>query len=139
MKKHYLLLKLRSRSIEKKTGLSLLILKAIYRGKLILAINEGTIRSFYKQNPTLSKFIKNYGTKKASLEGLTADNDTMQFYKYCMPYRSSKDGDYNLGSDFYQTYIEILNDWLDDFAPFSEKDRENLHKSVLDIGMNDLC
>ena len=138
MKKHYLLLKLRSRSIEKKTGLPLLILKAIYRGKLILAIKEGKIRSFYKQNPTLSKFIKNYGTEKSSLEGLTEDSDTMQFYKSCMPYRSSKDY-YYLGDDFYKTYAEILNDWLDDFAPFSEKDREDWHKSVLDIGMNDLC
>ena len=139
MKKHYLLLKLRSRSIEKKTGLPLLILKGIYRGKLILAIEEGKIRSFYKQNPTLSKFIKNYGMEKSSLEGLTEDSDTMQFYKSCMPGRSSKDGDYNLGRDFYQTYAEILNDWLDDFAPFSEKDRENWQKSVFDIGMNDLC
>lgn len=138
MKKHYLLLKLRSRSIEKKTGLPLLILKAIYRGKLITAIKEGTIRAFYKQNPTLSKFIKNYGTEKSSLEGLTADSDTMQFYKSCMPGRSSKD-DYYLGEDFYQTYAELLNDWLDDFAPFNEKDRENWQKSVLDIGMNDLC
>ena len=138
MKKHYLLLKLRSRSIEKKTGLPLLILKAIYRGKLILAIKEGKIRSFYKQNPTLSKFIKNYGTEKSSLEGLTEDSDTMQFYKSCMPYRSSEDY-YYLGDDFYKTYAEILNDWLDDFAPFSEKDREDWHKSVLDIGMNDLC
>ena len=138
MKKHYLLLKLRSRSIEKKTGLPLLILKGIYRGKLILAIKEGKIRSFYKQNPTLSKFIKNYGTEKSSLEGLTEDSDTMQFYKSCMPGRSSKD-DYYLGDDFYQTYADILNDWLDDFAPFSKKDRENWQKSVLDIGMNDLC
>ena len=138
MKKHYLLLKLRSRSIEKKTGLPLLILKGIYRGRLTSAIKEGKIRSFYKQNPTLSKFIKNYGTEKSSLEGLTEDSDTMQFYKYCMPYRSSKDDSY-LGYDFYQTYIELLNDWLDDFAPFSEKDRENWQKSVLDIGMNDLC
>ena len=138
MKKHYLLLKLRSRSIEKKTGLPLLILKAIYRGSLILAIKEGKIRSFYKQNPTLSKFIKNYGTEKSSLEGLTADSDTMQFYKSCMLYRSSKD-DYYLGEHFYQVYAEILNDWLDDFAPFSEKDRENLQKSIIDIGINDLC
>ena len=138
MKKHYLLLKLRSRSIEKKTGLPLLILKRIYRGSLILAIKEGKIRSFYKQNPTLSKFIKNYGTEKSSLEGLTEDSDTMQFYKSCMPYRLSKD-DYYLGYDFYQTYAEIINDWLDDFAPFSKKDRENWQKSVLDIGMNDLC
>ena len=138
MKKHYLLLKLRSRSVEKKTGLPLLILKAIYRGKLILAIKEGKIRAFYKQNPTLSKFIKNYGTEKSTLSGLTEDSDTMQFYKYCMPCRSSKD-DYYLGYDFYQTYAEILNDWLDDFAPFSEKDRENWQKSVLDIGINDLC
>ena len=138
MKKHYLLLKLRSRSIEKKTGLPLLILKGIYRGKLTLAIKEGKIRSFYKQNPTLSKFIKNYGTEKSTLEGLTEDSDTMQFYKDCMPYRSSKD-DYYLGDDFYQTYAEILNDWLDDFAPFNEKDRENWQNSVLDIGMNDLC
>ena len=138
MKKHYLLLKLRSRSIEKKTGLPLFILKAIYRGKLILAIKEGKIRSFYKQNPTLSKFIKNYETEKSSLEGLTADSDTMQFYKSCMPYRLSKD-DYYLGEDFYRTYAELLNDLLDDFAPFDEKDRENLQKNVLDIGMNDLC
>ena len=138
MKKHYLLLKLRSRSIEKKTGLPLLILKGIYRGKLILAIKEGKIRSFYKQNPTLSKFIKNYGTEKSSLEGLTEDSDTMQFYKSCMPGRSSKD-DYYLGDDFYQTYADILNDWLDDFAPFSKKDRENWQKSVPNIGMNDLC
>ena len=139
MKKHYLLLKLRSRSIEKKTGLPLLILKGIYRGQLIRAIKGGTILSFYKQNPTLSKFIKNYGTEKASLEGLTANSDTMQFYKYCMPWRSSKDNDYYLGDHFYQTYAEFLNDWLDDFAPFSKKDRENLQNSVLDIGMNDLC
>ena len=138
MKKHYLLLKLRSRSIEKKTGLPLLILKRIYRGRLISAIEEGKIRSFYKQNPTLSKFIKNYGTEKSSLEGLTADSDTMQFYKYCMPGRLSKDNNY-LGYDFYQTYAKILNDWLDDFAPFNEKDRENWQKRVLDIGMNDLC
>ena len=138
MKKHYLLLKLRSRSIEKKTGLPLLILKGIYRGKLIGAIKEGKIRSFYKQNPTLSKFIKNYGTKKASLKGLTADSDTMQFYKSCMLDRSSKD-DYFLGEHFYQAYAELLNDWLDDFAPFSKKDRENWQKCVLDIGMNDLC
>ena len=138
MKKHYLLLKLRRRSVEKKTGLPLLILKRIYRGRLISAIKEGKIRSFYKQNPTLSKFIKNYGTEKSTLEGLTEDSDTMQFYKYCMPGRSSKD-DYYLGDDFYQTYAEILNDWLDDFAPFSEKDREEWQKSVLDIGMNDLC
>ena len=138
MKKHYLLLKLRSRSIEKETGLPLLILKGIYRGRLISAIKEGKIRSFYKQNPTLSKFIKNYGTEKSTLEGLTEDSDTMQFYKYCLPYRSSKDDCY-LGYDFYQTYAEILNDWLDDFAPFSEKDRENWQNSVLDIGMNDLC
>ena len=62
----------------------------------------------------------------------------MQFYKCCMFDRSSEE-DYHLGDDFYQTYAEILNDWLDDFAPFSEKDRENLQKSVLDIGMNDLC
>lgn len=138
MKKHYLLLKLRSRSIEKKTGLSLLILKRIYRGRLTSAIKEGKIRSFYKQNPTLSKFIKNYETEKSTLEGLTEDSDTMQFYKYCMPGRSSKD-DYYLGDDFYQTYAEIINDWLDDFAPFSEKDREEWQKNVLDIGMNDLC
>ena len=138
MKKHYLLLKLRSRSIEKKTGLPLLILKGIYRGQLILAIKQGKIRSFYKQNPTLSKFIKNYGTEKSSLEGLTADSDTMQFYKSCMLDRSSKD-DCLLGEHFYQAYVEILNDWLDDFAPFSKKDRENLQKSVLNIGMNDLC
>lgn len=138
MKKHYLLLKLRSRSIEKKTGLPLLILKAIYRGNLIAAIKEGKIRSFYKQNPTLSKFIKNYGTEKGSLEGLTADSDTMQFYKSCMPARLSKDDCY-LGEDFYQTYAELLNDWLDDFAPFDEKDRENWEERVLDIGMNDLC
>ena len=138
MKKHYLLLKLRSRSIEKKTGLPLLILKAIYRGNLILAIKEGKILAYYKQNPTLNKFIKNYGTGKSSLSGLTENSDTMQFYKYCMPYRSSKD-DYHLGYDFYQTYAEILNDWLDDFAPFSEKDRENWQKNVLDIGINDLC
>ena len=138
MKKHYLLLKLRRRSVEKKTGLPLLILKRIYRGRLISAIKEGKIRSFYKQNPTLSKFIKNYGTEKSTLEGLTEDSDTMQFYKYCMPGRSSKD-DYYLGDDFYQTYAEILNDWLDDFAPFSEKDREEWQKSVLDMGMNDLC
>ena len=138
MKKHYLLLKLRSRSIEKKTGLPLLILKAIYRSRLISAIKEGKIRSFYKQNPTLSKFIKNYGTEKSTLEGLKEDSDTMQFYKYCMPYRSLKDDNY-LGYEFYQTYVEILNDWLDDFAPFSEKDRENWQKSVLDIGINDLC
>ena len=138
MKKHYLLLKLRSQSIEKKTGLPLLILKRIYRGRLISAIKEGKIRSFYKQNPTLSKFIKNYGTEKSTLEGLTEDSDTMQFYKYCMPDRSSKD-DYYLGDDFYHTYAEILNDWLDDFAPFSEKDREEWQKSVLDIEMNDLC
>ena len=138
MKKHYLLLKLRRRSIEKKTGLPLLILKAIYRGNLILAIKEGKIRAYYKQNPTLSKFIKNYGTGKPSLSELTEDSDTMQFYKYCMPYRSSKD-DYYLGYDFYQTYAEILNDWLDDFAPFSEKDREEYKRRVLDIGMNDLC
>lgn len=137
MKKHYLLLKLRRRSIEKKTGLPLLILKRIYRGRLISAIEEGTIRAFYKQNPTLSKFIKNYGTEKSSLEGLTADSDTMQFYKYCLPGR--KGDDCYLGRDFYQTYAEFLNDWLDDFAPFSEKDRENWQKSVLDIGMNDLC
>ena len=139
MKKHYLLLKLRRRSIEKKTGLPLLILKAIYRGNLILAIKEGTISSYYKQNPTLSKFIKNYGTEKATLSGLTADSNTRQFYKYCMPGRSSKDDDYYLGRDFYQTYIEELNDWLDDFAPFSEKDRKDWQRSVLDIGMNDLC
>ena len=138
MKKHYLLLKLRSRSIEKKTGLPLLILKGIYRGKLILAIEDGKIRSFYKQNPTLSKFIKNYGTEKASLAGLTEDSDTMQFYKFCMPHRLSKD-DYHLGADFYQTYAEIIDDWLDDIAPFSKKDRENWQRSVLDIGMNDLC
>ena len=138
MKKHYLLLKLRSRSIEKKTGLPLLILKRIYRGSLISAIKEGKIRSFYKQNTTLSKFIKNYGTEKSSLEGLTADSYTMQFYKSCMPGRSSKD-DYYLGDDFYHTYADVLNDWLDNFAPFSEKDRENWQKSILDIGMNDLC
>ena len=138
MKKHYLLLKLRRRSIEKKTGLPLLILKAIYRGRLISAIKEGKIRSFYKQNPTLSKFIKNYGTEKSTLEGLTEDSDTMQFYKSCMPYRPSKI-DYYLGDDFYQTYAEILNDWLDDFAPFSEKDREEYQRRVLDIGINDLC
>ena len=135
MKKHYLLLKLRSRSIEKKTGLPLLILKRLYRGRLISAIKEGKIRSFYKQNPTLSKFIKNYETEKSTLEGLTEDRDTMQFYKYCMPGRSSKD-DYYLGEDFYQTYAEILNDWLDDFAPFSEKDREEWPKCVLDIGLH---
>lgn len=138
MKKHYLLLKLRSRSIEKKTGLPLLILKAIYRGKLIIAIEEGKIRAFYKQNPTLSKFIKNYGTEKGSLEGLTADSDTMQFYKDCLPGRSSKDDCY-LGVDFCRTYAELLNDWLDDLVPFSKKDRENYQRSVLDIGMNDLC
>ena len=136
MKKKHLFRKLfrkiRIRFKYKKTGLSLEILKGIYRGALKQSIQDGVV-SFYRQNPTFENFIDNYGTEKANPNfefgmKLPTAEDTAEAESEWLESRGihvdAKQLQALSTQDFYEAYRDLIEDWLDDEAPFDEEERK---------------
>ena len=134
MKKHLfrrVLRSLRSRSIYKKLGLPLGAIKSIYRGKMELSMEDGNF-SFSQRNPNLETFIENFGTEKASLDSgteLPTAEDTAiaesEWLESRGIYVDAKQLQDMSTRQFYDTYKDLIEDWLDDVAPFDDEDRQS--------------
>ena len=133
MKKHLfrrLLRNLQSRSIYKKLGLPLGAIEAIYRGMRQQSVKNKDF-SFYNRNPTLDDFIKNFGKEKGRLgfnsEPLTSEEIATAESKWL------KDVGISINStvlqcmttrQFYATYRDQIEDWLDGIAPVDNNERQ---------------
>ena len=123
--------KIRIKFKYKKTGLPLEAIKSIYRGKRELSREDGNF-SFSQRNPNLETFIENFGTKKASLvfgTELPTAEDTAEAESEWLESRGIHVDAKQLRGmstqQFYDTYKDLIEDWLDDVAPFDDKDRQS--------------
>ena len=123
--------KIRIKFKYKKTGLPLEAIKSIYRGKMELSREDGNF-SFSQRNPNLETFIENFGTEKASLDfgtELPTAEDTAEAESEWLESRGihvdAKQLQGMSTQQFYDTYKDLIEDWLDDVAPFDAKDRQS--------------
>ena len=123
--------KIRIKFKYKKTGLPLEAIKSIYRGKMELSRRDGNF-SFSQRNPNLETFIENFGTKEASLvfggELPTAENTAIAESEWLESRGIHVDAKQLQGmstQQFYDTYKDLIEDWLDDVAPFDDEDRRS--------------
>ena len=106
-------------------------IKSIYRGKRQLSREDGNF-SFSQRNPNLETFIENFGTEKASLDfgtELPTAEDAAEAESECLESRGIHVDAKQLQDmptrQFYDTYKDLIEDWLDDVAPFDAKDRQS--------------
>ena len=133
MKKHLfrrVLRSLRSRSIYKKIGLPLGAIEAIYRGRRQQSIKNKDF-SFYDRNPTLDDFIKNFGTEKGRLgfnsELLTSKEIAAAESKWLEDIGINIDSKQLQGMttrQFYATYRDQIDKWIDAMAPVDNDERQ---------------
>lgn len=123
--------KIRIKFKYKKTGLPLEAIKSIYRGKRELSREDGNF-SFSQRNPNLETFIENFGTEKASLDSgteLPTAEDTAiaesEWLESRGIYVDAKQLQDMSTRQFYDTYKDLIEDWLDDVAPFDDEDRQS--------------
>ena len=123
--------KIRIKFKYKKTGLPLEAIKSIYRGKRQLSRKDGNF-SFSQRNPNLETFIENFGTEKASLDfgtELPTAEDTAEAESEWLESRGihvdAKQLQDMSTRQFYDTYKDLIEDWLDDVAPFDDEDRQS--------------
>ena len=123
--------KIRIKFKYKKTGLPLEAIKSIYRGKRQLSRKDGNF-SFSQRNVNLETFIENFGTEKASLdfgtELPTAENTATAESEWLESRGIHVDAKQLQGMStrqFYDTYKDLIEDWLDDVAPFNAEDRKS--------------
>ena len=123
--------KIRIKFKYKKTGLPLEAIKSIYRGKRQLSRKDGNF-SFSQRNQNLETFIENFGTEKASLdfgtELPTAENTATAESEWLESRGIHVDAKQLQGMStrqFYDTYKDLIEDWLDDVAPFNAEDRKS--------------
>ena len=131
MKKHLvrrLFRKIRIKFMYKKTGLPLGAIKSIYRGRMQLSLKNNNL-SFPMQNPTIEDFIKNFGTDKAVFgEPLSAEDTAIAESEWLESRGIHVEANQlqNLTTrQFYDTYRDLIEDWLDDVAPFDAEDRQS--------------
>ena len=129
--------KIRIKFKYKKTGLPLEAIKSIYRGKRQLSRKDGNF-SFAQRNPNLETFIENFGTKKASLvfgtELPTAENTAIAESEWLESrgiYVDAKQLQDMPTRQFYDTYKDLIEDWLDDVAPFNAEDRQSFISKMI--------
>ena len=123
--------KIRIKFKYKKTGLPLEAIKSIYRGKRQLSRKDGNF-SFAQRNPNLETFIENFGTEKASLDfgtelptaedTATAESEWLESHGIHVDAKQLQDMSTR---QFYDTYKDLIEDWLDDVAPFDAEDRQS--------------
>lgn len=133
MKKHLfrrVLRSLRSRSIYKKTGLPLGAIEAIYRGRIQQSVKNKDF-SFYDRNPTLDDFIKHFGTEKGKLgfssEPLTAEETAAAESRWLEDIGINIDSKQLQGMttrQFYATYRDQIDKWIDAMAPIDNNERQ---------------
>ena len=112
--------KIRIKFKYKKTGLPLEAIKSIYRGKRQLSRKDGNF-SFSQRNPNLETFIENFGTAKASLvfgaelptaeDTATAESEWLESRGIHVDAKQLQDMS---TQQFYDTYKDLIEDWLDD-------------------------
>ena len=131
MKKHLvrrLFRKIRIKFKYKKTGLPLGAIKSIYRGRMQLSLKNNNL-SFPMQNPTIEAFIENFGTDKAVFgEPLSAEDTAIAESEWLERrgiHIEAKQLQNLTTQQFYETYRDLIEDWLDDVAPFDDKDRQS--------------
>lgn len=131
MKKHLfrrLFRKIRIKFRYKKTGLPLGAVKSIYRGRMQLSLKNSNL-SFPMQNPTIEDFIKNFGTDKAVFGEPLSTEDTAIAESEWLENRGihvdAKQLQNLTTRQFYDTYRDLIEDWLDDVAPFDDEDRQS--------------
>ena len=137
MKKHLirrLFRKIRIKFKYKKTELPLAALKAIYRGKYAQSMQGNMI--FAMRNPTFDDYMENYGTELAKFdttpataeETAAAESEWLESHGIKIDASKLKD---RTTQEFYSTYQDLIEDWLDDEAPMDPAERKSYISTMI--------